>query len=778
METSSSSAQNRELTAWFNCIKSGQIKLPRFQRMEAWDKNRVKSFLKTIIYNLPVGVALNLKVGDKQKFESRFINTAKPSQTEKVAEHLLDGQQRLTAFWRAMHNNYENETYFVYFPEFDNYDTRGDDIDVYCVTRYLKKEQLYPLWVDRPKDCFIRGCIPMQLFRPEDIHSETESWINAAIKHLEPSESDADGFSKLRSFNKLQQTMTRKIDKLRETVAHFNLPYLSLPVSTPKEVALQVFINMNTNSKPLSIYDIIVAEVENEKGAALHDLNKALDEKHPTVKFFFDLEFLILATSALIQNKLPNNKGMIDMSKPKMVENWELMENCLGRMAKFLEGQGIFDKQRLPTNAVLAVIAACYSLIPEVGDESGKGEVLLKKYLWSSFFTDRYENSAASRAYVDYIALKNILKGTKKEDGDQSYKESDVPVLNRNQFKLVAKEELLSSGWPMRQNIRARGILAISTLLGALDFADGQKVTRDNLNHREYHHIFPTALLEEAGIDSFRALNCALITGTTNRKIGRKDPLVYLEERYDWVDSEIVHDRLDSHLIPINELATGGYEELSDDERVLKIKSDFRGFMEVRAKLISKAVHQLTSGKSVTAALIINDISHKTKEEICIKRIQQGENKCVEFKSTLRYCLHRKSAQIDIEHSSFKNIAAFMNSEGGDLFIGVDDEKNILGLENDFNTFSSSDKIDSFLKHFDNLVSNYFGNKAQHNLNVEFPVIDGNQIAVISIREKSLEPIWLTNKSKNVEQFYIRRSASTVELSPREAVAYINEHWG
>ena len=56
--------------------------------------------------------------------------------------------------------------------------------------------------------------------------------------------------------------LKQQINTLRERVTHFNLPYLSLPSNTPKDVALQVFINMNTNSKPLSLYDIIVAEVE------------------------------------------------------------------------------------------------------------------------------------------------------------------------------------------------------------------------------------------------------------------------------------------------------------------------------------------------------------------------------------------------------------------------------------------------------------------------------------------------------------------------------------
>ena len=35
-----------------------------------------------------------------------------------------------------------------------------------------------------------------------------------------------------------------------------------------------------------------------------------------------------------------------------------------------------------------------------------------------------------------------------------------------------------------------------------------------------------------------------------------------------------------------------------------------------------------------------------------------------------------------------KTIAAFMNSEGGTLIVGVDDSGNILGVEKDYETFS------------------------------------------------------------------------------------------
>ena len=71
----SSKAQDRTLGVWFQNIHQGMIKLPRFQRFEAWDRGRIASFLNTIINNLPVGVTLALEVAGPEKFESRYIAT-------------------------------------------------------------------------------------------------------------------------------------------------------------------------------------------------------------------------------------------------------------------------------------------------------------------------------------------------------------------------------------------------------------------------------------------------------------------------------------------------------------------------------------------------------------------------------------------------------------------------------------------------------------------------------------------------------------------------------
>lgn len=183
---------------------------------------------------------------------------------------------------------------------------------------------------------------------------------------------------------------------------------------------------------------------------------------------------------------------------------------------------------------------------------------------------------------------------------------------------------------------------------------------------------------------------------------------------------------------------------------------------------------------------------YQSPEELLQKQLQQvnandkikqllasGESKTVEFKSTLRYCLRENKPQKYVEHSAIKNLAAFLNSEGGTLFIGVDDDGNILGLENtDFASFKGDNKKDEFVKHFDNLIQNYFGNDMVHKFKVEFEVIDGKTIALIHIKDKATAPVIITNPEKNnQEEFYVRRNASAIALTMYEMLNYSKENW-
>ena len=57
-------ARNRSLPDWFTRIRTGQLKLPRFQRFESWSHAEVVTLLDSVIRGRPVGSALVLETGD------------------------------------------------------------------------------------------------------------------------------------------------------------------------------------------------------------------------------------------------------------------------------------------------------------------------------------------------------------------------------------------------------------------------------------------------------------------------------------------------------------------------------------------------------------------------------------------------------------------------------------------------------------------------------------------------------------------------------------------
>jgi len=133
-------ARNRALPEWLNRVTSGQIRLPRFQRDEAWGHERVAKLLQTVLRGLPAGATLVLAVGDKEPFVSRPI-VGVPNPTERATEHLLDGQQRLTALWRSFSDNYEDRTYFVKFESEGNGDS---GVSVHSQSSMGKKRKAIP----------------------------------------------------------------------------------------------------------------------------------------------------------------------------------------------------------------------------------------------------------------------------------------------------------------------------------------------------------------------------------------------------------------------------------------------------------------------------------------------------------------------------------------------------------------------------------------------------------------------------------------------------------
>lgn len=268
------------------------------------------------------------------------------------------------------------------------------------------------------------------------------------------------------------------------------------------------------------------------------------------------------------------------------------MASGLRRLIDLLPAEGILDSARVPTGPALPVAAALLAGADETGDKRATVDHLVRRYLWSTFFTTRYQNAAASRAAADYAALRDTLAGSRSV--------RDVPVFDREQYPLPTRRDFLEAGWPKKADRLGRAVLAASTYFGARDFADDTVISANNIGKREYHHLFPDKLLSDAGINSFLALNCALITWKTNRTIGRLDPIKYLEERAQKApDPRDVKDRLETHLVPYELLAAAGPypADVKGAELAAFVRPDFDAFLGARAKLIAAVAKALTNGE-------------------------------------------------------------------------------------------------------------------------------------------------------------------------------------
>ena len=128
-------------------------------------------------------------------------------------------------------------------------------------------------------------------------------------------------------------------------------------------------------------------------------------------------------------------------------------------------------------------------------------------------------------------------------------------------------------------------MLAIALRHGGIDFADNSRASPESIQKREYHHIFPSANFPDGTSESDinRALNCALITWRTNRKLSASTPTEYIKARSEAssLGEAEIRFRLASHVVPYDEMVTG----------------DYATFLDARAKLMHKAIEALCEGR-------------------------------------------------------------------------------------------------------------------------------------------------------------------------------------
>jgi predicted HTH transcriptional regulator len=200
------------------------------------------------------------------------------------------------------------------------------------------------------------------------------------------------------------------------------------------------------------------------------------------------------------------------------------------------------------------------------------------------------------------------------------------------------------------------------------------------------------------------------------------------------------------------------------DPELWKVEN-FAEFLQVRRQLIAQRVNDF-----MTALIAEPEIVHRRP---IAELVSLGESATLEFKSTLQWDVVKNEINKYLRFMVLKTIAAFLNTDGGTLVIGVEDDGHVLGLEPDLKTLKES--LDHFEQTLMNLIHRSIGAEFAPFIKTRFEEIDGRTVCVVDV-DKAPEPAFL--KGQHRKEFHVRLGNTTRDLNPEETVRYVQMNWG
>lgn len=536
-----------------------------------------------------------------------------------------------------------------------------------------------------------------------------------------------------------------EIDKIQEYKETFTTYDFSTVVLRKEDIdsAIEVFTRINTGGQTLTLFEIMSAKTYDEEQnfdmqAKFQKLLKELEvSKYETISSTVILNVLSLILS---KNKECKRKVVLQLDKQSIIDIWDDVISALKESIDYFR-----SVYRIPVSTLLPydalLVPFSYFFYFQKEKPKGKQIKYLEEFFWRISLSYRYSSSTESKLAQDIKRIDQILREKR-------------PNYDELKVFLNSPQDLIETGFSAG-NSYCKAVLCLLAYYEPKDFRDNGKVILDNswlkmANSKNYHHFFPKSYLKKQGIGNENSIvNITLVGADLNkRKIRAKAPSIYIQDFLD--ENEGLTNSIKSHLI-----------ENIDDFGIYS--DDYSVFLEKRAKAIFKALK--------------NRIELKNKEVVEDPELKEliliGENEKLELKSTLRYDLRENKVNKKLEFVIAKTVSAFLNSEGGILIIGVDDESNALGLEKDIETLSKKD-IDGFELHLRNIIKKHLGSNFEKYLKVTFPTIDEKTICKIQIF-KSGKPVFATFEGK--ENFYVRNGNSSIPKNRAEQSEYERLHW-
>jgi len=539
----------------------------------------------------------------------------------------------------------------------------------------------------------------------------------------------------------LASTLNENLAKLRR-IERLDLPIQVVPDTAELGEAIDIFDRINSQGVKLTDAELALTHVT----AKWPDARRQLKQKMVFCgdrKFEFGLTFMTRALVTTVTGRALFEQ-IHSRSKPELESGWSRLDKILDYLMSVLPTHayvhGTDDLNT--TNALIPIVA----YLSRTGGTfpSQRSIAHAVNWLYAALIWARYTAQTDQRLEADLSIVAKELEPWAALSAQIVEQRGRIDVKPDDFEGRTAQHPLY------------RMIYVLMKAHGAVDWFNGVPLGQTVGAAYSLHsrHVFPQALLYKSGWDVGNYIhrqtvneisNRAFLTATSNIQLSATEPSAYLpdiEAKYPGA--------LASQFIP-------------DDPELWHV-TRYNDFLATRRALLARKLNQHM------AQLIAEpeEVRHRPIAEL----VKLGESSTLEFKSTFQWDVKQGQQNKSLRRSVLKSVAALMNSEGGTLIIGVEDDGQIFGLERDIWLFGSRDKFEQALV---NLVVGDIGPGLSHYYRIRFEEIFGKLVCVVEVdpvRGKDGVFVKGDNPTKGKE-FFVRIGNTTRSLDPEQTHAYL-----